>query len=71
MLIQINLLPGPSRKKMSGGGGGFKLPDVKALVAKIKDPALVARANGAIRQQGPHLRADPVGMTQRNRADSV
>ena len=42
MLIQINLLPGPSRKKMSGGGGGFKLPDVKALVAKIKDPALVA-----------------------------
>lgn len=42
MLIQINLLPGPSRKKKTGGGGGFKLPDMKELVGKVKDPALAA-----------------------------
>ena len=40
MLIQINLLPGPSRKKKSDGG--FKLPDVKELLGKVKDPALAA-----------------------------
>lgn len=41
MLIQINLSGGPAKKK-KGGGGGFQMPDVKALVGKIKDPALVA-----------------------------
>lgn len=44
MLIQINLLGGSAKKKKrgGGGGGGFTMPDVKALMAKVKDPALVA-----------------------------
>jgi Tfp pilus assembly protein PilN len=41
-MIEINLLPG-SRKKR-GGGGGFKLPDFKALASSIKDPYLIAFA---------------------------
>lgn len=42
MLIRINLLPGPARKKKGGGGRGLAMPDFKGLVGKIKDPALVA-----------------------------
>jgi Tfp pilus assembly protein PilN len=40
-MIEINLLPGAKRKR-GGKGGGFKLPDVSALLASVKDPWLVA-----------------------------
>jgi len=39
-VIEINLLPGA--KKRGGKGGGFKMPDVKALAATVKDPWLIA-----------------------------
>jgi len=40
-MIAINLLPGAKRKR-SGKGVGFKLPEVGALLASVKDPWLVA-----------------------------
>jgi len=43
-MIEINLLPGPKRKKSSGGGVslGISLDDLKAAFAKVKDPLLVS-----------------------------
>jgi Tfp pilus assembly protein PilN len=38
-MIEINLLPGQKRKKRSGAG--FQLPDLGALVARVKDPLLL------------------------------
>jgi Tfp pilus assembly protein PilN len=40
-VIEINLLPG-AKKKRGGKGGGFQLPDFKALAASVKDPWLIA-----------------------------
>jgi Tfp pilus assembly protein PilN len=40
-VIEINLLPG-AKKKRGGKGGGFQMPDVKALAGAIKDPWLIA-----------------------------
>lgn len=40
-MIEINLLPG-AKKKRGGKGGGFQMPDVKALAASVKDPWLIA-----------------------------
>jgi Tfp pilus assembly protein PilN len=37
-MIEINLLPGPKKKR---GGGGFTMPDFKALASSIKDPLLL------------------------------
>lgn len=37
-MIEINLLPGPKKKR---GGGGISLPDFKALAASVKDPLLL------------------------------
>ncbi len=38
-MIEINLLSSARKKR---GGGGFKLPDFKALATSIKDPYLIA-----------------------------
>ena len=43
-MIEINLLPGAKRKRGAKGGGGFQMPDIKALGAAIKDPWLIACA---------------------------
>lgn len=40
-MIEINLLPG-KKKAAKGGGGGFAMPDFKALIAQVKDPWLLA-----------------------------
>lgn len=40
-MIEINLLPG-AKKKRGGKGGGFQLPDLKALAASVRDPWLIA-----------------------------
>jgi Tfp pilus assembly protein PilN len=40
-MIQINLLPGPKKKKKGASGPGFQMPDFKALLAKVKDPLLL------------------------------
>jgi Tfp pilus assembly protein PilN len=40
-VIDINLLPG-AKKKRGGKGGGFQLPDLKSLVASVKNPWLIA-----------------------------
>lgn len=40
-MIEINLLPGAKRKR-GAKGAGFKLPDLGALAASIKEPWLVA-----------------------------
>jgi Tfp pilus assembly protein PilN len=39
-MIEINLLPGAKHKR--SGKGGFALPDIGALLARIKDPWLAA-----------------------------
>ncbi len=39
-MIAINLLPGAKKKR--AGKAGFALPDVKALMASVKDPWLIA-----------------------------
>lgn len=41
-MIQINLLPGPKKKK--AGGAGFQMPNFGELMAKVKDPLLLAAA---------------------------
>lgn len=38
-MIQINLLPGPKKKKAAGGG--FEMPNFGELLAKVKDPLLL------------------------------
>lgn len=40
-MIEINLLPG-AKKKRGGKGGGFQMPDLKALATSVKDPWLIA-----------------------------
>lgn len=40
-MIEINLLPG-AKKKRGGGRVGFQMPDVKAVMASVKDPWLIA-----------------------------
>jgi len=40
-MIEINLLPSAKRKR-GGRGAGFKLPNVAAMLAAVKDPWLVA-----------------------------
>ena len=40
-MIEINLLPG-AKKKKAGKGGGFAMPDFKALSGLVKDPWLIA-----------------------------
>ena len=37
-MIEINLLPGPKKKR---GGAGFSLPDFKQLATSVKDPLLL------------------------------
>lgn len=39
-MIRINLLPGPKKKK--AGGAGFEMPNFGELLAKVKDPLLLA-----------------------------
>ena len=39
-MIQINLLPGPKKKKKAGGAG-FEMPNFGELMAKVKDPLLL------------------------------
>lgn len=41
-MIEINLLPGPKRKKSSGPSLGLSMDDLKAAFAKVKDPLLVS-----------------------------
>lgn len=43
-MIAINLVPGARKKR--GGGAGLKLPDLKSLVASVKDPWLIATVAG-------------------------
>ena len=38
-MIEINLLPGPRKKRAAAAG--FQMPDFSALVAKVKDPLLI------------------------------
>jgi Tfp pilus assembly protein PilN len=44
-MIEINLLPGPKKKKAAAGAGlGVSLDDLKALLATVKDPLLIGSA---------------------------
>jgi Tfp pilus assembly protein PilN len=46
-MIEVNLLPGPKKKKASGGAGlSVSFDELKALVAKVKDPLLVFAVGG-------------------------
>ena len=40
-MIEINLLPGPKKKKSAGPGFGVSLDDLKAMLATVKDPLLI------------------------------
>lgn len=45
-MIEINLAPGPKKKKSAGPSIAFSLDDLKAYVAKVKDPFLVGAISG-------------------------
>ncbi|MBI3982311.1 MAG: PilN domain-containing protein [Gemmatimonadetes bacterium] len=45
-MIEINLLPGPKKKKAPGAG--FQMPDISGLVAKVKDPLLLGAVSAWI-----------------------
>ncbi len=40
-MIKIDLLPGSKRKKSSGGGVGFTMPDFGELIRNVKDPLML------------------------------
>ncbi|MBI4500274.1 MAG: PilN domain-containing protein [Gemmatimonadetes bacterium] len=40
-MIEINLLPGPKKKKTAGPGFAVSLDDLKAMLAAVKDPLLI------------------------------
>jgi Tfp pilus assembly protein PilN len=40
-MIEINLLPGPRKKKTAGAGLGISMDDLKAVLATVKDPLLI------------------------------
>jgi Tfp pilus assembly protein PilN len=40
-MIEINLLPGPKKKKSAGPSLPFSMDDIKAVLATVKDPVLV------------------------------
>lgn len=67
-MIEINLLPGPKKKR---GGGGISLPDFKQLAASVKDPLLLGAVaawvvSGAVigliwfSVSSEHRRLDPI-----------
>ncbi|HXV85145.1 MAG TPA: PilN domain-containing protein [Gemmatimonadales bacterium] len=41
-MIEINLLPGPKKKRAAAAG--FQMPDFAALLTKVKDPLLIGAA---------------------------
>src|SRR5437764_2949457 len=40
-MIEINLLPGPKKKRSAGPGFAVSLDDLKAMLATVKDPLLI------------------------------
>src|SRR4051794_4391992 len=40
-MIEINLLPGPKKKKAAGAGFAFSMDEFKAVLATVKDPLLI------------------------------
>ena len=44
-MIEVNLLPGPKRKR-TAAGPSFSLDDLRAALAKVKDPLLLAAVGG-------------------------
>ena len=40
-MIEINLLPGPKKKKSASAGLGISMADFKEMFAKVKDPMLI------------------------------
>jgi Tfp pilus assembly protein PilN len=40
-MIEVNLLPGPRKKKSGGTGFAVSLDDLKAMLAAVKDPLLI------------------------------
>ncbi len=40
-MIEINLLPGPKKKKGAGAGASFSMADLKEMLAKVRDPLLL------------------------------
>src|SRR5262245_21219522 len=40
-MIEINLLPGPKKKKSSSAGLSMSMADLKEMLAKVKDPLLI------------------------------
>jgi Tfp pilus assembly protein PilN len=40
-MIEVNLLPGPKKKKAGGGAPSISFDDFKVILAKVKDPLLV------------------------------
>lgn len=45
-MIEINLLPGPKRKGAAGAGFQISMEEIKAMLAKVKDPLLVGAVAG-------------------------
>jgi len=45
-MIEINLLPGQKRK--APGGGKFRIPNVRAVIANVKDPWLLSAIAAAV-----------------------
>ena len=45
-MIEVNLLPSGRKKKSAGAGLGINMDQIKAVLAKVKDPLLLS-ATGA------------------------
>jgi Tfp pilus assembly protein PilN len=68
-MIEINLLPGQKRK--AAGGGRFRLPNVRAIVADVTDPWLLAAIAAAVIAGGGNAVLYAINSARASRLENV
>lgn len=68
-MIEINLLPGQKRK--AAGGRKFRVPDVRAVLANVTDPWLLAAIAAAVIAGGGNAVLYAVNSARASRLDTV
>jgi len=69
-MIEINLLPGLKRKA-AGGGAGFKMPNLGAVLSNVKDPWLLGAIAAGIVAIGGNAALYTVNTARLSRLDTV
>jgi Tfp pilus assembly protein PilN len=69
-MIEINLLPGLKRKT-GGGGAGFKMPNLGAVLSNVKDPWLLGAIAAGVVAIGGNAALYTVNTARLSRLDTV